>query len=287
MIQDLYYLCPTMKLNVLICTLNEGIVGVPQVVLSPRHDVEYIVSMQYTHESYLQQIPAVLRERSDVHITTLQGKGLSRNRNNALRHATGDIALIADDDVRYKHNYFDTIIATFEQNREVDIAQFKLKRNDGVKQKPYPNHTYSYPQVPRGMYAASIELALRIERVQGKCYFDERFGLGSPYFICGEEDIFLYEAVKAGMKHRYFPNFVVEHTGDCTGSHTYTDERVMMAQGAVHYHLSGSMAWVRMFKFAVDGALKGKGSFVKLLQATYKGINHYRKVVQYESPIGR
>lgn len=275
-----------MKLNILISTLNDGIEGIPAMLLSPRADVEYIVSMQYTDASYLQRIPAVLQERSDVRVLTLEGRGLCRNRNNALRAANGDIALIADDDVRYKHEYFDRVIATFEQNPEVDIAQFQLQNNTGTRRVPYPSHTYDYPHVPRGMYMSSIEMALRLSTVKGVCYFDERFGLGASHFVCGEEDVFMHDAMKKGLKHRYFPQVVVEHSGGGTGRRIYTDERVMMTKGAVHYHLFGAMAWVRMFKFALIGALKYKASFMTLLRATYKGIETYRKVVRYESPIG-
>ena len=71
-------------LHLLVCTLDERIAGVPQMLLPPQEGVRWVVSMQYTDERFLQQFPAVLRERSDVHLLTLPGKGLSRNRNHAL-----------------------------------------------------------------------------------------------------------------------------------------------------------------------------------------------------------
>ena len=71
-------------LHLLVCTLDERIAGVPQMLLPPQEGVRWVVSMQYTDERFLQQIPAVLQERSDVHLLTLPGKGLSRNRNHAL-----------------------------------------------------------------------------------------------------------------------------------------------------------------------------------------------------------
>ena len=71
-------------LHLLVCTLDERIAAVPQMLLPPQEGVRWVVSMQYTDERFLQQIPSVLRERSDVHLLTLPGKGLSRNRNHAL-----------------------------------------------------------------------------------------------------------------------------------------------------------------------------------------------------------
>ena len=276
-----------MKLDVLICTLNEGVACVPEVLIEPREDVTYIVSMQYTDEAFLQQVPATLRERNDVRFVTLEGKGLSRNRNNALMHATGDIALIADDDVRYCDEYFDCVIETFEQNSDVDVAQFMIKASDGGFIKNYPKHPYSYPQIPKGMYVTSPEIAVRVASVQGKLFFDERFGLGSPYFICGEEEILFYDAYHMGLTVAYFPRYIVEAPSNSTGVRTFTDERVMMAKGAMHYYLHGQSAWLRMTKFALLAALHRQGSFVQLLRGTFKGINYYRKVVQYENSIGR
>lgn len=82
-----------MKLDVLICTYNERVVHVPDVLLPYRPDVSYIVSMQYTDKKYFQYIPGELKNRRDVKLIFLEGKGLSRNRNHCLDAATGDIAL--------------------------------------------------------------------------------------------------------------------------------------------------------------------------------------------------
>jgi hypothetical protein len=80
-----------MTLDILICTIDEGILRVPEVLMSPRGDVRYVVSMQWTspragrkdeevEESLLEQVPEVLREREDVTLTFLEGKGLSREK---------------------------------------------------------------------------------------------------------------------------------------------------------------------------------------------------------------
>ncbi len=276
-----------MKLDVLICTLDEGIIRVPEVLITPHKNVTYVVSMQYTDEAMLQLIPQTLREREDVQIVTMAGKGVSRNRNHALQAAQGDIALIADDDVKYCHEYFDCIIDTMQSNKDVDVAHFKILSTDGGVVKEYPPTEFRHPQVPRGMYVSSIEIVLRVASVRGKVRFDERFGLGSSHFICGEEDIFLCDAARAGLEIAYFPHYIVEHPSESTGSRTYTDERVMMARGAVQYYLHGSTAWLRMSKFAFMSAVRGKGKFMQLLRGTFKGINHYRKIVEYENTIGR
>ena len=42
-----------MTLDILICSLNKGIVRVQDVLLPPQENVQYIVSYQYTDERYL------------------------------------------------------------------------------------------------------------------------------------------------------------------------------------------------------------------------------------------
>lgn len=275
-----------MKIDVLICTINERIADVPQMFLAPREDVTYVVSMQYTDDFYLEMIPDEILDRGDVQLVTLEGKGLCRNRNHALRAATGDVAVIADDNVRYCDEYFDNIRRVFEEHDEVDIAQFKNKLSYLETQNLYPPHSCTYPNVPRGLFVSSIEMVIRLSSVRGKVWFDERFGLGSPHFVCGEESIFVHDAVRAGLRVTYFPIYIVEHGIPGTGTKIFTDERVLMSNGAMLYYIHGWSSYLRVFKFAIVNALKGKCSFTKAFGSALKGIEYYKKVVRYENPVG-
>ena len=89
-----------MTLDILICSLNKGIVRVQDVLLPPQEGVHYVISYQYTDERYLELIPQNLTTRSDVSLYKYKGQGLSANRNLALDKATGDIIMYADDDAR-------------------------------------------------------------------------------------------------------------------------------------------------------------------------------------------
>ena len=74
-------------IDILICTLNKGIVRVGDILMPPREEIRYIVSFQYTDDRYLDLVPPILKERADVSFYTLNGQGLSCNRNNALEKA--------------------------------------------------------------------------------------------------------------------------------------------------------------------------------------------------------
>jgi len=199
-----------MKLDVIICAYNESIEKVAAVLKPFRPDVRYIISHQYTDKMYLKEYPAL--NRPDVSIYPLNGKGLSKNRNNGLKYASGDIVLIADDDVRYFNNSFDTIIETFKTQVDVDVALFKIKTLEGEPEyKPYPEYGYLYNN-GRKHWVSSIEIVLRLSAVRnGNICFDERFGIGNKFIIAGEEHVFVDDCVKKGLRTVFFPQYIVEH----------------------------------------------------------------------------
>ena len=134
-----------MKLNILVCTTVKRIADVAGLLLPQRCDVSYIVSVQYDGEA-LPSVCVPELKREDVAVHFLRGFGLCRNRNNALRLADGDIALIADDDLRYKTEYFDTVLRVFEENKGLDVALFKMTCDIGGKEhKPYSGEGKEFP----------------------------------------------------------------------------------------------------------------------------------------------
>ncbi len=241
-----------MTLDVLICTLNKGIEKIPSMLLSPRQDVAYVISWQYTDDSFLILLPQELKHRTDVSVHPLQGKGLSRNRNNALAHAQGDICLISDDDVRYFDSYFDTILQTFQKHPEVDIAQFRYQSYDGKWMKAYPPKSYQYDLNDLGcIYPSSIELAMKRDVWQRGLRFNTLFGLGADYLASGEEDVLLADACRSGMIVQYFPYCIAQSDPDSTGIHFSKNIGIQRAKGAVFYKRFGF--WKALYRCTREG----------------------------------
>lgn len=267
-----------MVLSVLICTLNDGIKNVIDILLPEREDVNYIVSFQYTDDAYLSLIPEELRARKDVSVSYLAGRGLSRNRNNCFTCATGDLFLIADDDVRYKSEYFDIILKTFHNNQDVDIALFKAKTYDGLWMKEYPDYSYNFKDAPPYTYPCSCEMVLRKSVYNAGLRFDERFGLGSDYLSSGEEDVFLEDALGKGFKIIYFPELIVETDCNTTGLKILRDKRVQRSKGATLYYCYGF--YPALFRCAKESLYHFFHSFVNpfvLLKNMYDGIEYCRR----------
>ena len=251
-----------MTLQLLICTINQGIGNLREHLLPFRPDVSYLVSWQYTDET--PQIPSWIEERDDVELILLKGKGLSHNRNNTLDKATADIVKICDDDEHWTNADFDAILNAFEANPDADIIQFQAR---GL-QKIYP------PQ-----YTSSVELAMRREGI-GSFRFDERYGLGSPYLNAGEEAIFMHDARKKGLKIIYLPISVCETKRDSTGQQI-TNPLSIRSKGAVWTYTRGAFyAYVKALRESFGIGLRSHTNPVELFRNFHLGIKYIRKCPQ-------
>lgn len=228
-----------MTIDILICTIDDGIGGIGDVLMPPIPSVHYVISVQYTTSS-APEIPAVLKERSDVTVTTQEGRGLSRNRNNALRAATGDVVVIADDDCRYTPEAIDAIREAFAARPDADIVCFEAAGYDGTPLKHYPATPMSYGRACRqGYYAASVELAFRRSVFEeNSLWFNERFGLGAE-FPASEEEVLLCDAERAGLFIDFVPQVIVRTDPATTGLRFLHDHRLQQTKGIVFRYRYG------------------------------------------------
>lgn len=180
-----------MTLQLLICTIDRGIDRVCDLVLPPLNDISYVVSWQHSTADDDRTVPSVL-QRDDIQVHHLDGRGLSRNRNHCLRHATGDICMVCDDDCRYHPQWLRAVVNAFEQQPTLDVATFMMQSE--YCHKHYPKQSIDLRHSPAGYYPTSFELAFRRSSVQDRLQFNEHFGLGAQLFHCGEEEIFVHDA---------------------------------------------------------------------------------------------
>jgi len=202
-------------INILVSTIDEGIKRVGKVLLKPRPDLKYFVSHQFTSEEHL-QIPENLL-RDDVSIGQIAGRGLCRNRNNSLLMADGDVVILADDDVRYRPQYIDMVKREFTSDEEMAVGCFKIATPDGDPEyKDYTGHSYILNEEIHH-YISTLEIVFRPAEIRRKnISFDERFGLGSELNSFGEEAVFIHDCIKAGLKVKYIPEYLVEHPATST-----------------------------------------------------------------------
>lgn len=268
-----------MKLSVLICTLDEGIQRVPQMLLPPRPDVDYVVAFQYSHNAMAELIPPQLTAREDVSVYPLRGRGLSLNRNHALQHAQGDVLLIADDDNRYRNEYFDHILQVYGRQKEVDIALFRVKDYKGEWLKLYPSEPFDYQNAPRSYYPCSQEITMQRRVVESGLRFHEHFGLGAGFLCAGEEDVFLCDALRHGLTVKGYPYTVAETNRESTGLRFLSDVRVQRSKGATFCYIYGwrTALWLCL-KEALSYAVRKGVRPWPLFKNMWDGITYCRKI---------
>jgi glycosyltransferase involved in cell wall biosynthesis len=261
-----------MTLEILISTLDEGINNVPAMLLEQHEGFGYVVSWQHSTDKEI-ALPEELR-REDVKVFDLAGRGLSRNRNNCLRHATADICLIADDDCRYTHKQLQAVIDTFENNPDVDIATFRFEGEGSSKF--YPTESFDLSTFPKGYFVASIEIAFRRKSVQENLWFNENFGLGAKVFHCGEEHIFIQEAISQGLTCKYFPITIVKENDSTICITRDNEPGTLMAHGAMLQLYKPKTKYLRSFIKAFRLWRKRNVPFFKAFRHMNNGIKYIK-----------
>lgn len=236
-------------IDILICTIDKGVEGIGNTLMPSTPNVHYVVSAQ--HSQPAAEMPDAWRTaldtltlRDDVSVVTLEGRGLSRNRNNAMRHASADVVVVSDDDCRLRPEAVEHIQRAYTTHPEADIICFMAESYDGKPLKRYPATTLPYAEACRQGYApASVELTFRREAFKrADLHFNEHYGLGAPRFIAGEEEVLLADAERAGLTILFVPEVITQTDPTTTGRAFLDDQRLQVTKGAVFRHRFGLAA---------------------------------------------
>ena len=207
------------SLEVLICTCNDRILKVKEVLLEPRPDITYLVSHQIFPDGRPQSteiICAELQRRSDVRIVATESKGLSKNRNNAIKHAQGKYILIADDDINLVAESLSKVIEFFDLGENVECCTFRIETPSGSPYKEYKRSPGFHNRISI-LSVSSIELVFRLSTIRREdVHFDERFGLGTSY-PCSEEAIFLSDLLQRKIRVFRSSVVIVVHDSESSG----------------------------------------------------------------------
>lgn len=211
-----------------------------------------------------------------LEVNSYKEKGLSKSRNRALENANAEICVISDDDVKFI-DYADKIISkAFEQNPNYDIIAFQVEGIDQVfKKYPLKAKTIGYIS---SMKIASVEIAFRLSSIREKeIKFNELFGSGAKYNM-GEENIFLYECLRRGLKIKYVPTKIADlYVGDSSWFKGYTD-KYFIDKGAAFTAMSKKCSLFLIIQFVIRKYLlyKSEKSLLDALMLMIKGRRLYK-----------
>ena len=203
---------------------------------------------------------------------SLNERGIGLSRNTALMRATADIVLFADEDVQYKDGYVQMVQSAFENNPNADMLLADLEAVGDVKhlEKPY---TFRRVKWYNSMHYGAVHFACKRESLFTKgLSFNLLFGGGARY-SCGEDSIFLSDALKSGLKVWTVPGYIgtVTH-GESTWFEGYTD-KYFYDKGVLMGTIFGAMAYplVIVLLLKNSGQRKTYG-LKKAIKKAFEGI---------------
>ena len=185
--------------------------------------------------------------------------------------------MFADDDAHLLSDTPEKVIGCFEQHTELDVAFFCASTYTGKLLKNYPKEDFDVLAMPAQYTISALEMACRRRSVQGKIRFDERFGLGTKFLTCGEEEVWLEDALRMGLKMHYYPEKIVETSTMLKKSLVYVDAGVQRSRGAIDYYMLGHRAWWSCFCFALRSAKKGYCHFLPMMRHLAEGIRYMKR----------
>jgi len=198
--------------------------------------------------------------------------GLSKSRNIALTKMNQIYSLLTDDDVIFVKDYSTIIEDSFHKNPDVDIITFKIKNENGNDFRKYRKKSFIYNRFSI-LKVSSIEFAIKTETIKKKrIFYNENFGLGAKY-VSGEENLFLQNCLKKGLKAVYLPITIAEHSSFHSGSVLAIND--LISKGALFVNLF-PFSWIFVnFIFVLKKNRKIKVSFIKSIYNIYKGSISY------------
>lgn len=163
-------------------------------------------------------------------------RGVGLNRNNALMRATGDICLFADDDMIYVDSYERIIREAFSKLPSADVIIFNLKEPVSIRPVIKKTQRVWYHNYLR---YGTARIAVRLSSVKANgIYFNQCFGGGTEH-CHGEDNLFLTDCLKCGLKVFAFPAYIAELTEERASSWNQGyDKKYLKDQGVLYRTIS-------------------------------------------------
>lgn len=208
-------------------------------------------------------------------------RGLSKSRNQALLYASGDICLIADDDIIYKDDYERTVIDAFKKIPDADIIVFDttmINYKGGIERKCIKK----IRRAPKYKNYGSVRIAFkRSSFLKNNIWFNILFGAGAKYGS-GEETLVIRDAVKKGLKiYEYPANIADVDYSTSTWFNGYDDEYFYNKGAfleACYKQKKFVLKYYYLFKFRNLTEL----SYKEILNLIERGSKGYRELKKYK-----
>lgn len=181
------------------------------------------------------------RNGHEVRWYNFQEKSVGLNRNNALFRATGDICLLADDDVTYLPEYETTVLEAFRKHPDADVILFNIIST--------PDHaryiTKKTKRIGRhncGKFGAVRIAFRRMSVIKNAICFNQLFG-GGAMFTAGEDTMFIRDCIRKGLKVIAVSDYILKLREDRPSTwFSGYDQKFFEDMGSSYYYHFHSLA---------------------------------------------
>lgn len=214
-----------------------------------------------------------------VKLISTDSRGLSRNRNIALSHASqkSEFILFSDDDLVFSDGYEQRILKEFEKHPEAEAIKFNIHDLSKTR-KISMRRIERFEKASRKNMSSSGVWGVAIKSDvlrRNDLHFHENFGAGTENY-CGEDTIFLMKMIEKRVRLYRSP---VDIAGiDQTESSWFQgfNERYFVTAGMVLGTIYPKLSHILVIRsaFRAYRRKESKMSFSRILACYYKGIRN-------------
>ena len=257
-----------MKLEVLVTTMH-------QKDISKYFDMNLQTDAVIANQADSENFEVCDVNGSTVKFVTISSRGLSKNRNIAIKNiGDSDLIMFSDDDLKFYDGYEDIIVKEFENHPEAEAIKFNINCISKRKIAMESIKEFHKPSRKEVTSWGVVGLVIKTDVLKEKSLkFNERFGAGVENF-CGEDSIFLQEIFKKKVNLYASPKFIAEI--DQTDSTWFEghNEKFFTVAGMVLNEIYPCLSYLLVIRSAYKAAKRKTSNlkFMQILKCYYKGV---------------
>lgn len=179
-----------MNIEVLVSTMNQK---VKDLSLAKKMNIQTKATIVNQTDEY------GFSNTEEIKMHSYAERGVGKSRNSALLRATGDICLMADDDMVYVDGYKEIVEKAYEKYKDADFIVFNVRvhyPDRTVERVSKPGRVRFFNSLKYGTVTFSFyKNVISRENI----FFSLLFG-GGAKFSSGEDTLFLWTCLKKGLK---------------------------------------------------------------------------------------
>ena len=221
-------------------------------------------------------------EYGTVKMITTATRGVGLNRNIALLASDAQIVLFADDDMTYRDDMPQAVIAAFQENPQADVLVFgiDITRDGNVTERRHLKK--GRVRLWKAMRYGAVRIAVRRESlVRCNITFHQCFG-GGCRFSAGEDSLFLKACFDHGLKVYSHDYVLGQCRKDSSSWFVGYNEKYFYDKGVLVRHLFPKLYWLMGMYFAVNFKRQTELGVMRRIRLVYAGIRGGKAMRPYQ-----